>query len=87
MSPVRRRDLVVLAVGLAVASWLLVQAAYGSLPVRSWWLPLPLGVLALAEAFAARALRTRLTAQRERRPSPTGSARPVEPLLVAGSRC
>ncbi|MGY1748274.1 DUF3180 domain-containing protein [Modestobacter sp. SYSU DS0511] len=83
MSPVRRRDLLVLALGLAVASWLVVRVAYGSLPALSWWLPLPLGVLAVAEAFGARTLRARLSAQRERRPSPTGSAHPVEPLLVA----
>ncbi|MQA34771.1 DUF3180 domain-containing protein [Modestobacter roseus] len=83
MSPVRRRDLVVLAVGIAVASWLVVRAAYGSLPVRSWWLPLPLGVLALALALGARALRARLAVQRDRRPGPRGSVRPVEPMLVA----
>jgi hypothetical protein len=95
---VRRRDLVVLALGLAVATWLLVRAWYGDLPPLHWWLPTPLGVLAVAEAFGARTLRARLRAQRaarravrgprEGRPAqaaaqPTGPVRPVEPLLVA----
>ncbi len=72
MTPVRRRDLAVLAAGLAVAAWLLVRAWYGSLPALEWWLPVPLGVLAVAEAMGARTLRVRLAA-----------ARPVEPMLVA----
>jgi len=84
--PVRRRDLVALAVGLALASWLVVRAAYGSLPTFTWWLPLPVGVLALVEALGARTLRTRLRAQRDRSPAsgrPATAARPVEPMLVA----
>jgi hypothetical protein len=89
--PVRRRDLGVLAAGLAVASWLLVRAFYGQLPALDWWLPLPLGVLAVAEALGARTLRTRLAALREARKAhvrpggkpPTQPVRPVEPLLVA----
>jgi len=92
--PIRRRDLVVLALGLAVAAWLLVRALYGSLPPLEWWLAGPLGVLAVAEALGARTLRARLRAEREaRRPPPerrpatasrtAGPVRPVEPLLVA----
>ncbi len=88
MSPVRRRDLVVLALGLALASWLLVRSWYGSLPALDWWLPAPLAVLAVAEALGARTLRTRLAAERAARagraPRPGEPAvRPVEPLLVA----
>ena len=88
MNPVRRRDLLVVAVGLAFGSWLVVRAAYGVLPPLHWWLPVPVGVLAVAEALGARTLRTRLAAERERRPrpgppSPAAAARPVEPLLVA----
>ena len=86
MRPVNRRDLLVLAAGLAVAAWLVVRAGYGSLPALGWWLPVPLGVLALAEALGARALRARLAAQRDHRPpSERGTApvRPVEPMLVA----
>jgi Protein of unknown function (DUF3180) len=97
--PVRRRDLVVLAVGLAVATWLLVRAWYGELPPLRWWLPTPLGVLAVAEALGARTLRARLRAERAARRTarggqddgpvartaaqPAGPVRPVEPLLVA----
>jgi hypothetical protein len=88
MSPVRRRDLVVLAAGLALASWLLVRSWYGSLPALDWWLPAPLALLALAEAYGARTLRTRLAAERAARagraPRPGEAAvRRVEPLLVA----
>jgi hypothetical protein len=91
LSPVRRRDLVVLAVGLALAVWLLVRALYGELPPLDWWLPAPLAVLAVAEALGARALRDRLAAQRlarTRAGQPAAAARnapvrPVEPMLVA----
>ncbi|RBY74410.1 DUF3180 domain-containing protein [Geodermatophilus sp. TF02-6] len=86
MTPVRRRDLVVLAAGLAVAAWLLVRATYGSLPQLRWWLPVPIAVLAVAELLGARTLRARLAAQRDRRPPAergTAPVRPVEPMLVA----
>lgn len=90
MTPVRRRDLVVLAVGLALASWLLVRSLYGELPPLDWWLPAPLAVLALAEAWGARTLRARLGAVREARSgrgpavaAGTRPVRPVEPMLVA----
>ena len=92
MTPIRRRDLAVLALGLAVAAWLLVRTFYGDLPPLNWWLPTPLGVLAIAEALGARTLRERLSALREARAArgsdkpparPTASVRPVEPLLVA----
>jgi hypothetical protein len=86
LRPVNRRDLLVLGAGLAVAAWLVVRAGYGALPALRWWLPVPLGVLALAEALGARTLRARLAAQRDRRPpAERGSApvRPVEPMLVA----
>jgi uncharacterized protein DUF3180 len=84
--PVGRRDLAVLAVGLAVATWLVVRAAYGSFPALRWWLALPIAVLALAELLGARTLRARLAAQRDRRPPAERGAvpvRPVEPMLVA----
>jgi len=87
MTPVRRRDLLALAVAVAFAGWLVVRSAYGSLPAFSWWLPVPVGVLAVAEALGARTLRARLSAEREGRRapggSPAGAARPVEPMLVA----
>ena len=89
MTPVRRRDLAVLALGLAVAAWLLIRTWYGELPPLRWWLPLPLAVLAVAEALGARTLRIRLDALRTARAGrgPTGpdapAVRPVEPMLVA----
>ncbi|WP_029431026.1 DUF3180 domain-containing protein [Blastococcus sp. URHD0036] len=95
MTPVSRRDLAVVAVGLAVASWLVVRSAYGDLPPLRWWLPVPLALLAVAEALAARTLRTRLAVLREARrdarrgrpaaaaPVRPGDVRPVEPMLVA----
>ena len=87
MTPVRRRELAALAVGVAFAAWLVVRAAYASLPPFQWWLPVPLGVLAVAEALGARTLRARLSAQRDGRRgpgrTPSTAARPVEPMLVA----
>lgn len=90
MSPVRRRDLGVLALGLAVASWLLVRTFYGDLPALDWWLPAPLAALAVAEALGARTVRARLAAARELRSSGGAAAgaegksvRPLEPMLVA----
>lgn len=90
MRPIRRRDLVVVAVGLALASWLLVRAYYGELPPLHWYLPVPLGVIAIAEALGARALRARLAAWRSARsgrergaPARTVPVRPVDPLMVA----
>jgi Protein of unknown function (DUF3180) len=91
LSPVRRRDLAVLALGLVVASWLLVRTFYGELPALDWWLPAPLAVLAVAEAVGARSVRARLAALRDARAarrrttaSPVaGPVRPLEPMLVA----
>jgi hypothetical protein len=92
LKPLRRADLAVLALGLAVATWLVVRVAYGQLPPLHWWLPAPLGVLAVAEALGTRTLRARLTAERKARASavrndqprqPVALVRPVEPMLVA----
>ncbi len=89
MRPVSRRDLAVVAVGLALAAWLVVRATYGSLPPLRWWLPVPLAVLAVAEALGARTLRDRLAAERAARrggaraAEPAPLVRPVEPMLVA----
>jgi Protein of unknown function (DUF3180) len=92
VKPVARRDLVVLAAGLAVVAWVLVRNFYGSLPPLHWWLGLPIGLLGVAEALGARTLRIRLAAEREarsRRPAAVAArrdavpVRPVEPMLVA----
>ena len=91
MTPLRRRDLAVVGVASAVFSWLLVRRFYGDLPPLDWWLPLPVGVLAVAEALGARTLQVRLAAERRLRSGSRRSAadhagppvRPVEPMLVA----
>ena len=87
MTPVRRRDLLVIAAGVALVVWLLVRRSYGDLPALSWWQPLPLGLLAVAEALAARALAERFADRRRRRSEPgrrpVSTARPVDPLLAA----
>lgn len=92
MNPVSRRDLAVLALGLAVASWLLVRTFYGELPALDWWSPAPLAVLAVAEFTGARTVRSRLAALRDARASTgtggrasaaAGRVRPIEPMLVA----
>jgi hypothetical protein len=92
VNPVRRRDLAVLALGLALATWLLVRTFYGQIPPLDWWLPAPLAVLAVAEAVGARTVRTRLAALRDARaargrttaaPPVAGPVRPLEPMLVA----
>lgn len=90
MKPVRRRDLLVLTVGLTLAGWLAVRAGYGALPRLQWWLAIPVGALAVAEALTARVVRDRLAALRAartgRRLVAEESAQPVrgiEPMLVA----
>jgi hypothetical protein len=87
--PVNRRDLAVLAAGLAVAGWIVVRTGYGALPPLRWWLAVPVGLLAVAEALGARTLRVRLAAERlarrgrDRQSQAPGRVRPVEPLVVA----
>jgi hypothetical protein len=92
MTPIRRRNLVVLAVGLTVAAWFVIGAIYGSIARLDWWLAVPLGALAVGEALGTRTLRARLKAEREARSEQravatgsrtTGPVRPVDPLLVA----
>jgi hypothetical protein len=89
MAPVRRRDLLVLAVGLAVAVWLLVRAYYGDLPPLHWYLPVPLGLIAVAEALGARTLRSRLADERAARsgrdPGPGQSVAQVRPVEQASA--
>jgi hypothetical protein len=82
----------VLALGLAVATFVLVRSFYGDLPPLHWWLGVPVGLLGVAEGLGARTLRIRLRAEREarsRRPAAVAArrdavpVRPVEPMLVA----
>ena len=87
MTPVRRRDLLVIAAAVALVAWLLVRRSYGDLPSLSWWQPLPLGLLAVAEAVGARTLGQRFADRRRSRTEPArrpaSPVRPVDPLLAA----
>jgi hypothetical protein len=79
LKPLRKSDLAVLAVGIAVATWLVVRVSYGHLPPLHWWLPAPLGVLAVAEALGTRTLRARLAAERAARSAAARNDRPTRP--------
>ncbi len=75
MHPTRLRDLVSVAVVVGAISYLVVRLIYGDLPRLSWFLPLSLPVLAVAEAVAGYQLRARI----HRRPN----TRPVQPIVAA----
>ncbi len=75
LTPTRPADLVLPALGAAVAVHLLVRLTYGSLPAFPVTAGLPLAVLGLAEAVGGSALRARI----RRRPG----TRPVQPLVAA----
>jgi Protein of unknown function (DUF3180) len=75
ITPTRPRDLVLPALGTAVAVHLLVRLAYGSLPTFPLGAGVPLAVLGLAEAVGGLVLRARI----RRRPG----TRPVQPLVAA----
>ena len=77
MSATRVRDLAGYAVAAGLAAWFAVRAWYGDLPRLSWFLPLSLALLALAEAIAGAQLRARI----RRRPG----TRPVHPIVAARS--
>jgi hypothetical protein len=73
--PTRLRDLAALAVVAGVLCWLVVRQWYGSLPRLHWFVPLSLGVLAVAELISGAQLRARI------RRSP--GTEPVDPLVAA----
>jgi hypothetical protein len=77
VSPTRVRDLAGYAVAAGLVAWFGVRAWYGDLPRLNWFLPLSLGLLALAEAIAGAQLRARI----RRRPG----TRAVQPLVAARS--
>lgn len=77
IGPTRVRDLAGYAAGVTLLTWLALRQWYGDLPRLSWFVPLSLALLALAEAIAAGQLRARI----RRRPG----AAPVEPLVAARS--
>jgi Protein of unknown function (DUF3180) len=75
IGPTRIRDLVAYAAAVTVVTWLAVRQWYGDLPGLSWFVPLSLALLAVAEVLAANQLRDRI----RRRPG----ALPVQPLVAA----
>ena len=74
MNPTRWPTLVVLAVGGAIVAWLGLGQTYSVLPPLPWTGVPALLLLAIAEAWSGRSLRTRLRG---------GGGRPVQPIAVA----
>lgn len=77
LAPTRVRDLAGYAAGVALVVLLALRQWYGDLPRLSWFVPLSLALLALAELLAAGQLRARIA----RRPG----APAVQPLVAARS--
>ena len=75
MTPTRLRTLFLITTVLAVASWLLLQSVYTSLPSFPWTMVPALIIAAGGEAITARGLRARILG----RPG----TKPVPPLQVA----
>ncbi|MDT7709759.1 MAG: hypothetical protein QOG20_5366, partial [Pseudonocardiales bacterium] len=75
MTPTRPRDLLVVALVVAVLANLVVRLSFGSIPVLPLFGGVTLGVLGVAELIGGNALRARI----RRRPG----TRPVEPLVAA----
>jgi hypothetical protein len=75
ISPTRIRDLIGYALAVTGITWLALRQWYGDLPRLSWFVPLSLVLLAIAETLAANQLRDRI----RRRPG----ALPVQPLVAA----
>lgn len=77
IAPTRVRDLVGYALGVALIVWLAMRQWYGDLPELTWFVPLSVLLLALAEVLAGNNLRARI----RRRPG----ALPVQPIVAARS--
>jgi hypothetical protein len=77
IAPTRVRDLAGYALGVALVVWLALRQWYGDLPELTWFLPLSLLLLALAELLAANNLRARV---RHRPGAPA-----VQPIVAARS--
>ena len=60
MTPTRTRNLLLVAVAFAVASWLVVRLTYSSLPPLPWTMVPALAIAAVAEAWTGHGLRARI---------------------------
>lgn len=74
MTPTKVRTLVMVAVGCALVSWLLLRQVYSALPPLPWTAVPALLLLAVAETWSGRSLRTRLRGR---------GGKPVQPIAVA----
>lgn len=77
MRATRLRDLLLFIVGAGIISWVLVSNFYGDMPRLSWFVPISLPVLAVAEAISGVQLRARIHRRR--------GAQLLDPLVAARS--
>jgi hypothetical protein len=75
MTPTRLRTLFLLAVAVAVVSWLLLRAVYSALPSFPWSMLPALVIAAGGEAITARGVRARILGR--------SGTKPMPPLQVA----
>jgi hypothetical protein len=75
MKPTRPWPLAAIVICCALAAWLVVRAAFASLPPLPWTSALTLLLLAAAEGLSARNVRARILGR--------GTARPMPPIAIA----
>jgi hypothetical protein len=85
MKPTRARTLLAAAAACALLAWLLLRAAYSSLPPLPWTGVPALGVLAVAETWCGRSVRTRLRARAGRNSIPPIAVARMAALAKASS--
>jgi hypothetical protein len=76
MKPTRVPVLLAVALLVAAVVWALGERIYNALPLLPWYAPATVGVLAVAELYAAWAVRSRLYGRLR-------ASRPIEPMVVA----
>src|SRR6202000_2040174 len=84
MTPTRLRTLFLITAVLAVASWLLLQSVYTSLPSFPWTMVPALIIAAGGEAITARGLRARILGRPGTKPVPPPQVGPAAARLPAG---
>jgi hypothetical protein len=86
MTPTRSRTLVAIAIGCAIAAWLLLGHFYSALPPLPWTAVPTLLLLAVVEAWSGRTIRDRIAGQRIGRRGADEAVtriRPIPPIAVA----